>query len=348
MLLAHALDLNDPELVQALSSGRLPAVDAFDYFRRANKWMEEKANQIETFEKGLGTQEGIDWWTRTPEPMTWFSVPLANALPAECRTGRNELVRALRALGIALHNEHELTEKALKVTGVASQLHVDEALADQLKEDHTELERIVKRQKQEEVESARWNTVVKIRSDEIEINKKFIRYNNTVISSESVTGVCFGVFKQYTNGIPTNTSYAINVCGSGKSISIECKRAFRSESQAQEDFSAILNSLSHQILPTLVIGLAEKIATGASTTEVGPLLLTKQGVRCETGSLWWKKQLTIPYAALAFYDNQGCVHVTAKQPEPVSFSLDRRGVWNAVIIEKLVEIIKLIQSPAKK
>jgi tetratricopeptide (TPR) repeat protein len=343
-LLAQALDLNDPELVQALSSGRLPAVDAFDYFRRANKWMEAKAAEIKGYLEGLGTPEGINWWKQTPDPMAWFSVPLANSLPDECKAGRTELGRALRSLGIALHNEHALTDQALKATSVASQLLVDEGLADQLKKDKAELERILKERKQEEAEAARWNIIVKIRSDEIEINKAFIRYNDTKIATESVTGIRFGVFKQYTNGIPTHTSYAIEVCGAGRSVSIECKRMFRSETQAQEDFTALLNALSHQILPTLVIGLAEKIATGASTQQVGPLLLTKHGVQCETGSLWWKKQLTIPYAALAFSDYQGHVQVSAKQPEAVSFSMDRRAVWNAVIVEKLVEIIKLMQS----
>lgn len=347
-LLAQALDLNDSELVQALSSGRLPAVDAFDYFRRANKWMEATASEIKGYIEGLGTPEGINWWKQTPDPMAWFSVTLANSLPDECKAGRTELCRALRSLGIVLHNEHALTDQALKVTGIASQLLVDEGLADQLKKDKAELERILKERKQEEAEAARWNIVVKIRSDEIEINKAFIRYNDIKIATESVTGIRFGVFKQYTNGIPTHTSYAIEACGAGRSVSIECKRVFRSETQAQEDFTTILNALSHQILPTLIIGLAEKIATGASTQQVGPLLLTKQGVQCETGSLWWKKQLTIPYAALAFSDYQGHVHVSAKQPEAVSFSVDRRTVWNAVIVEKLVEVIKLMQSQPKK
>lgn len=346
-LLAQALDLNDSELVQALSSGRLPAVDAFDYFRRANKWMEAKASEIKGYMEGLGTPEGINWWKQTPDPMAWFSVPLANSLPDECKAGRTELCRALRSLGIDLHNEHALTDQALKATGVASQLLVDEGLADQLKKDKAELERILKERKQEEAEAARWNIIVKIRSDEIEINKAFIRYNDTKIATESVTGIRFGVFKQYTNGIPTHTSYAVEACGAGRSVSIECKRMFRSETQAQEDFTAILNALSHQIFPTLIIGLAEKIATGKSTQQIGPLLLTKHGAQCETGSLWWKKQHTVPYAALSFSDYGGHVHVSASQPEAIKFSLDRRAVWNAVIVEKLVEIIKLMQSQAK-
>lgn len=343
-ILTQALDLNDSELVQALSSGRLPAVDAFDYFRRGNKWLEAKASEIKGYIEGLGTPEGVNWWKQTPDPMAWFAVPLANSLPDECKAGRTELCRALRSLGIDLHNEHALTDQALKVICVASQLLVDEGLADQLKKDKVELERILKERKQEEAEAARWNIIVRIRSDEIEINKAFIRYNDTKIATESVTGIRFGVFKQYTNGIPTHTSYSIEACGAGRSVSIECKRMFRSATQAEEDFTAILNALSRQIFPTLIIGLAEKIATGKSTEQIGPLLLTKHGAQCEIGSLWWKKQLTVPYAALSFSDYGGHVHVSASQPEAIQFSLDRRTVWNAVIVEKLVEIIKLMQS----
>lgn len=346
-VIAQALELNDAELVQALSSGRLPAVDAFDYFRRANAWMETKASEVKSHLDRLSIPEGVDWWKRTADPTALFSVAIANALPNECKAGRTELGRALRSLGIDLHNEHSLTEQALKVIGLASQLLVDEGLADQLKKDRADLERILEKRKAEEAEDARWNIIVKIRSDEIEINKAFVRYNDTRIATESVTGIRFGIFKQYTNGIPTNTSYAIEACGGGKSISIECKRFFRSEAQAKEDFTEILNALSHQTIPTLVIGLAEKIAAGKTTQQIGPLLLTQHGAQYESGSLWWKEQHTIPYSAMAFIDYGGHVHVHASRPKAAKFSLDRRIVWNAVILEKLVEIIKLIQTQAK-
>jgi tetratricopeptide (TPR) repeat protein len=346
-LLAQALDLNDSELVQALSSGRLPAVDAFDYFRRANKWMEAKAAEIKSYLEGLGTPEGINWWKQTPDPMAWFSVPLANALPDECKAGRTELGRALRSLGIDLHNEHGLTDQALKATGVASQLLVDEGLADQLKKDKAELERILNERKKQEAEQAKWNKKIQIRSDEFEVNKDFVRYNSVKIPADEITGLKFGIFRQIVNGI-ASSSYLIDIRGRGTSISTECKRVFRSEDQAHADFTAILEAVFHQLIPGFVFKLAELITSGKGTVQIGPLLLTQHGVQCETGSLWWKKQLTIPYAALSFSDHQGHVHVSAKQPEAVSFSMDRRAVWNAVIVEKLVEIIKLIQSQANK
>lgn len=55
----------------------------------------------------------------------------------------------------------------------------------------------------------------------------------------------------------------------------------------------------------------------------------------------------VPFTAWKFFDHQGHVHATATQPESIRFSLDRRAVWNAVILEKLVEMIKLMQSQPK-
>jgi tetratricopeptide (TPR) repeat protein len=343
-LLGRALDLNDAELVQAFSSGRLPTVDAFDYFRGANKWLETMANQIKGYVESLSKSEGINYWKQTTEPMSWFSVTLTNALPEECKNGRTEIGRALRILCLKLHNDHGLTDQALQVVDAASQLLVDTSLVDQLKKDKSDLEDIARERKKQETETARWNIVVKIRSDEIEINKAFIRYNDSKIPAESINGIRFGIFKQYTNGIPTSTSYLIQARSLERNISIECKRVFRSEEQAKKDFSEILTAISHQIIPALVIGIAEKIVAGKSEHQVGSLLLTRDGIKCETGSLWWKKQLIVPYSALSFTDYQGNVHVSAKQPEAINFALDRREVWNAVIIEKIVEFIQLMQS----
>jgi hypothetical protein len=164
-LLEQALETKYPELVLALCAGRLPAIDAFDYFRRANQWIEKEISNVKSYMEMLATPEGIDWWKQTPDPMAWFTRPLAkaNALPDECMESRTKLGYALRNLGIALHNEHDLTDQALKVTEAASQLRVDESLADRLKSDKADLERILKKQKQEaaEAEAARQKQTTK-------------------------------------------------------------------------------------------------------------------------------------------------------------------------------------------
>lgn len=279
--------------------------------------------------------------------MTWLSVPLANSLPDECKAGRTELCRALRSLGINLHNEHALTEQALKVTLAASQLLVDESLADQLKKDKEELERILKDRKKQEIEEAKWNKKIQIRSDEFEVNKGFVRYNSINIPVDEITGIKFGILTRVSYGV-SNSSCRIDIRGRKGNIQTECSRLSHTEAQVKANFVTIIEAIHQQIIPNFIIRLAELVTSGNETVQIGPMLLTQNGIECETGWLWSRKKHVIPFSEWKFVDHQGCVYASAKKPEAISFSLDRREVWNAVILERLVEIIKLIQSQSKK
>lgn len=252
----------------------------------------------------------------------------------------NTVAITLREISIAAHNDGSDSATAAAAINLALKLATDPDLKKRMMDDRSTLEKIFNEQKQ-------WDRTIKIRSDEFEVTQSFVRYNGTQIAAANITGLRFGIFTQVVNGI-ASTSYLIGVRGRDDSISVECKRFFRSDAQAQADFTSILESLYHQILPNYVTMLAEYITSGKRTVQVGPLLLTKTGVSCETGSLWWKKELLIPYRNFGFNDYQGHVHVSAEHPEKIHFALSRRDVWNAVIIEKLVEIINLIQAGGTK
>jgi tetratricopeptide (TPR) repeat protein len=343
-LLTKALEQGDADLVSALCSGRLPTQDAFDYFERANIWLKEQAAEVKRYIDGLKTPQGQKWWKETTNPMAWFAVKMVNALPNECQPGRTEIARSLRALSLELHNEHQLTKQAVAVTNAAIQLQVSHTVTEQMQKDRDALNKILSEIKKQEEEELRWNLFHKIRSDEIEVNKFFVRYNSTKIATDKILGVRYGVFKQYTNGIPTYSTYSIGVTGGGTEIAIECKRAFRGEQEAQNDFVKILESLGHQVFPNLILGYANDIVEGKRNLQVGPLVLTQNGIQCETGSLWWKKGHVIPYSLFQFVDSSGVLHVSSQYSSGISFQLDRRTVWNAVILERLVEIIKLMNS----
>lgn len=252
----------------------------------------------------------------------------------------NTVAITLREISIAAHNEGSDSVTAAAAINLALKLATDPDLKKRMMDDRSTLEKIFNEQKQ-------WDRTIKIRSDEFEVTQSFVRYNGTQIAAANITGLRFGIFTQVVNGI-ASTSYLIGVRGRDDAISVECKRFFRSDAQAQADFTSILESLYHQILPNYITMLAEYITSGKRTVQVGPLLLTKNGVSCETGSLWWKKELLIPYQNFGFNDYQGHVHVYAEHTEKIHFALSRRDVWNAVIIEKLVEIIKLIQAGGTK
>jgi hypothetical protein len=246
----------------------------------------------------------------------------------------NTVAIALRQISIAAHNDSNDSVTATAAINLAFKLATDPDVKKRIADDQSSLEEIFTQRKQ-------LDRVVKIRSDEFEVTREFVRYNNTRISAANITGLRFGIFTQIVNGI-SSTSYTIGVRGRNEQFSVECKRMFRSDAQAKADFTAILESLFQQILPDYVTTLATNIASGKHSMQIGPLLLTQHGVKCETGSLWWKKDLLVPYGNLSFSDYQGHVKVSAEKPEKIYFSLDRRETWNAVILEKLVEIIKLI------
>src|SRR5262249_1161983 len=128
---------------------------------------------------------------------------------------------------------------------------------------------------------------LKIRDDEIEITPEKLRYNRDELSLSEINGIRYGISKQYINGIPTSTSYQISVGGNHKVINIECKRFFRSEKQAEQDFGAILNAIYAHIVPTLCTRIATQIIGGAKLPFGGskPCYLTKDGVCVITGVL---------------------------------------------------------------
>jgi hypothetical protein len=248
----------------------------------------------------------------------------------------NTIAIALREISVAAHNEAKDSVTAGVAINLALKLATDPNIKKRAADDKVTLERIVQEKKQ-------WDRVVKIRSDEFEVNQDFVRYNDTKILAENITGLRFGIFTQITNGV-ASSSYKIGVRGRGGEFTVECKRVFRSDAQAKMDFTAIVESLFQQILPNYVTTLATNIASGRHTMQIGPLLLTQKGVSCETGSLWWKNQVLLPYDSLVINDHYGSVNVSAATPEKINFVLDRRETWNAVILEKLIEIIKLILS----
>jgi hypothetical protein len=330
-LMGRALELGNPVLVQALSSGRLPAIDAYDYFRRANQWLIEKARKVRECMDALNTPEGVALWEQSTDPLGWISIPLMNALPDECRAGRTDLGRTIRELGIALHNHHGLADKALKLVQIASQLQVDEALRDQLTEDSKALERILKTQ---EAEKAKWNRIIRIGSNEIVITESFISVDSQRLSSIDISGIAFNVTPIRNE---SKNLYLIFVRGKNLFMPINCTGSSRSEAQANEDFKIVLESIYNHFVPGLVDRLATRIISGTDIVSIGPLRLTANGIEFETGQLFWKKRQIFPYRSWLFSRIPGWIFASVKNTK-IRFSLGTVQS-NAIIIEEIVDAV---------
>ena len=236
----------------------------------------------------------------------------------------------IRGLSIDANNELGDPGFALEIIELASGFATETELKKKIAEDIKQITQIKQSQ------DAR-NVSLSIRDDQIEVTAKKFRYNSTVIPTDKITGIKFGVFTQYTNGAKTSVSYTIGVQSAGHgTIEIECKRFFRSEDQAKKDFEAILDSCFYHVIPDLVTRLAKRIAAGHDL-QIGDAWLTSKGIRSTLGILMWKEEVTIPWSDSTFNVHQGHLNLFSKQNKKFKKSYALRDVWNAVLFEQITK-----------
>jgi hypothetical protein len=249
----------------------------------------------------------------------------------------SDVAWAFRTLSIDAHNDDGDTELALEMIELAREFGRNPDLQKKIAEDIKQLTQIKQNQDSH-------NLILSIRDDQVEINAKKVRYNSAILPVSDITGIQFGIFRHYTNGIKTSTSYTIGLASASHgTISIECKRFFRSEDQAEKDFNAILNSLFYHVVPELCTRIAKSIA-GGHPQPLGDSLLTSDGIRTTVGVLLWKENVLIPWPVVRFGSHQGHLNLSSSQNKKFSKSYSLRDVWNAVIFEQIAKSLFKLHS----
>jgi C-terminal repeat of topoisomerase len=243
-----------------------------------------------------------------------------------------DLAWAFRTLSIDAHNDDADSEMALEIIELARQCAKHPDIQKKIAEDIKQLTQIKQNQDSH-------NLLLTIRDDLIEINAKKVRYNPTVIPTNEISGIKFGILRHYTNGIKTSVSYIIGLASTdGDGIDIECKRFFRSESQAEQDFNAILSSLFYHVVPELCTRIARNIKAGRPQ-QIGDSLLTSEGIRATVGMLMWKEEVLVSWSDVRFGIHQGRLNISSAQNRKFSKSYSLRDIWNAVIFEQIVNTL---------
>ena len=188
------------------------------------------------------------------------------------------LAGALRGISIDAHNDEEDFETAAEAIRLAVRLAKSPDLKKRCQDDLVVAEKHF-------AEFQRSQVHLDIRGDKISITRDFVTYNAQQIRVADVTGVRFGVFKQYVNGIPISVSYLVDVSGPGVNIPIECKRTFRSEAQAKADYTAILEGLYQNVIPKLATKIVEQHQTPVMLITLADTLSLKMAFTCEADFL---------------------------------------------------------------
>lgn len=238
----------------------------------------------------------------------------------------------VRNLSVKAYNENGDIQSSISILELAITTARGAETRAQLQKDKAQLAGI-------SAEATKHNIHIQILSDDIEVTNEYVRYNSKNIPVSLIEGVKFGIFHQYTNGVKTSSSYLIDISGGqSRYISIECKRFFRSEAQAEKDFNSILQSIFHQIVPSLVQRVAEGILAGRPLA-MGEARLTREGVYITTGSLWWKNETLVPWSELRHGTNQGHLSLSSAKEKGISTSMALRNTWNAVFFELIAKAV---------
>jgi hypothetical protein len=240
----------------------------------------------------------------------------------------------IRGLGLNAHNEHKDVPTAKEAIKLASKLARDPELKDKLAEDQKVLD--------ENEEGARKNRLeLQIRSDVVEINREFVRYNDTRLPVAAIGGIRFGIYHHRTNGIQDSCSYIVGVGSRQKHISIECKRFFRSESQAQSDYQAIVRALYLNVIPDVAEAIGKLIKT--SGYKLGASNMTKDGMTLPRRGWLSSEEIMVPYAQVRYGYHQGSLNLFKVGEDAVRRSFPVRDIWNAIIFEEIMTAIGMVK-----
>jgi hypothetical protein len=182
-----------------------------------------------------------------------------------------------------------------------------------------------------------------------------IAFGSQTLVTSSITGIRFGIYKHYVNGIRTSQSYCVWLCDETKVMQIECASGFLvSSAKIEQRYKDTLAALWPAVVVPIVGQCLEALADGRRFT-IGNLTFDKSGLHRDgemgaiakgVASLWSSvaggksvEQREKDHKFLAWADygghnsSSGNIHLFRDKKSWASFSL--RDTWNAVCLDPL-------------
>lgn len=176
--------------------------------------------------------------------------------------------------------------------------------------------------------------------DRLQINHKFISYKGRRLELEEVTRLRWGIFKRYTNGVRTNREFTIWVgpTDHGRAIVIECVRFMESEDTVLQRFATIIDKLWKAVGFRVLLELASKLMAGESVS-FGEAVVNNAGIWLPKRKWFSSERYFAPWEELRQGTKGGELWIGSTKEPKASVSLGLRDIDNAVILERLLEIL---------
>jgi hypothetical protein len=267
-----------------------------------------------------------------------FSVECLNALPSYFRDIRSEIAITMRGMSVECYNAHQDAALSKEMLALATSLATNERTKAKLDSDVVEIAEIATREKENTADFM-------IGKKRLLIDRHQVVFGNRSTPTSQITGIRWGIFREYTNGSRTSCSYLVSVCTTeGTSLDMEChKSRFFSFGKDEQDslarFQAVLKSCFANIVPQIVQMISSRL-NGGETLPVGQCRLDREGLHFTTGVLFWKTERFISWRDVAFDTQNGMVIVHNPREPKCATSMSAREMWNAVLLEYIASSMR--------
>lgn len=256
-----------------------------------------------------------------------------------------EVAQQVRSVAVTLANECDLHDQAQRITSILHDVFEEvPEVAEVAEQDSEALDEILAakeaRRKREEEYRREIALDMIIGKDRLQINHEFIAYKGRRLSLDEVARLRWGILKHYTNGIRTNREFTVWIAPAdhGRGIVVECVRFLESERTVLQRYLTIIEKLWKAIGFRLLLDMAARLMRGEALT-FGDVAVIKSGIWLPKRKWFSSERYFAPWEELSKATQGGELWIGSTKEPKASASLSLRDLDNAVILERLLDIL---------
>jgi hypothetical protein len=209
--------------------------------------------------------------------------------------------------------------------------------------------------------SGQFRKEIEIGRQRLTVTSDSIKFGDRTLRTPMIDGIRFGIFKQTTNGIRTERSYAVWLREGNQQLNIECVTFMTPEAIVAERFGEVTGALWPVVTARLANDMAQRLLQTPGGFEVGGIRFDQGGlhrsgygeIRKGVAHIWHglfggkspderrRAFEHLPWAEFGGHDfPEGSGNVCLRRSDKSAWaSLALRSVWNAVCLPPLLSYL---------
>lgn len=257
----------------------------------------------------------------------------------EIQAARNNKAFDMRNAAIDYANETDDMDGTIIRLQHALGYASDDKLISTIKADIAQAQSV----KQQEIQADRESRLdMLIGDNRVIISPEIISYKGKSIRPQDVIGVCWGISKNYTNGVRTDRSFSVDLRTNGTFLAIECANHFwESDDKVMSRYNQVVDKVWRTVGYRLFSEIIKSVSRG-NTVEIGPFRVERRGVWLKTTKMLFFSgdPELVSWGDLRWYGQEGSLWLESTRKSNVRDSMGYKGGWNAHILEAFLNFLK--------